>query len=297
MIPQPIRFAAALVACLFLATAAPAVAGQDSARPAVSVAVEVPPPDTVQELALRDGTTVFGRVERVGDGRFVFRTTAGAVIEADVAQVRSLRIVRGRTSGRQFYAEDPNPTRLFFGPTGRSLRAGTGYLGVYEVLLPFVQAGITDRISVGGGTPLFFGGDSEHPFWFTPKIQVLSLPMTQASVGVMHFLNVGDGNFGVAYAAVTHGSRDNAITVAAGYAYERSSGDLDGVAIWMVGGERRISRRVKLISENYIGQEGGLASGGLRFMGEHLSSDLALVLPIGAGSNLVFPMVNFVYQF
>jgi hypothetical protein len=62
------------------------------------------------------------------------------------------RIVRG-----EFRREDPNGTRLFFGPTGRPLERGQVYLGVFEFMMPFVQVGITNPISVGGGTPLIFG--------------------------------------------------------------------------------------------------------------------------------------------
>jgi hypothetical protein len=193
--------------------------------------------------------------------------------------------------------EDPNPTRLFFGPTGRSLRQGQGYVAVYEVMLPFVQVGLTDRISVGAGTPLLFGGGSEHPFWITPKVQVLSRPNTQAAVGVMHFFNVSDGNLGIAYGAITQGNTDTAITLGAGYAYTRTSGEVDGAAVGMVGGEHRVSRRVKLITENYIFTGGGMASIGVRFLGEHLAADLGLVVPIGAEEAIAFPMVNFLWQF
>ena len=164
-------------------------------------------------------------------------------------------------------------------------------------MLPFVQVGLTDRISVGAGTPILFGSGSEHPFWITPKVQVLSRPNTQAAVGVMHFFNVSDGNLGIAYGVVTHGSTDTAVTVGAGYAYTRTSGEVDGAAVGMVGGEHRVSRRVKLITENYIFNGGGIASIGVRFLGEHLAADLGLVVPLGAEEAIAFPMVNFLWQF
>lgn len=277
-----------------------AATGQTAPAPAQQAQVrglEVPPAGVTQELVLRDGTRAFGRIEQIDGGRVTFRTTAGILIEADVAQVETVRIVAGRASGGSFYAEDPNPTRLFFGPTGRSLRQGRGYVAVYEIMLPFVQVGLTDRISVGAGTPILFGGGSEHPFWITPKVQVVSRPTTQAAVGVMHFMNVGDGNLGIAYGAVTQGSTDTAVTLGAGYAYTRTSGEVEGAAVWMVGGEHRVSRRIKVITENYVFSGGGLASFGVRFLGEHLAADLGLVVPLGLGEAIAFPMVNFLWQF
>ena len=66
----------------------------------------------------------------------------------------------------------------------------------------------------------------------------------------------------------------------------------------MVGGERRVSRSMKLITENYIWKSGdGIVSGGVRFIGERLSADLALAVPVGVGDILAFPVVNFVYVF
>jgi len=68
------------------------------------------------------------------------------------ADIVSVHPVDGVVVGGEFRRADPNPTRLFFGPTARALKQGAAYVGVYEILLPFVQIGITDRISVGAGT-------------------------------------------------------------------------------------------------------------------------------------------------
>ena len=93
--------------------------------------------------------------------------------------------------------------------------------------------------------------------------------------------------------------RCSAFTVGAGYAYERSGedGDDGGSPLLMVGGERRVSRRIKLVTENYVFNDGGLVSGGVRFLGERLSVDLGLVTPIGAGEFVAVPILNFVWKF
>lgn len=190
---------------------------------------------------------------------------------------------------------DPNPTRLFFGPTARPLARGAVYLGVYEVVIPFVQVGVTDRISVGGGTPLVFGGGGQRPFWFTPKVTVVARERTQASVGVMHIANVDGDSLGIGYGVVTVGTRDSAITIGGGLAYSRY-GDTSPPIV-MVGGEHRVHRNVKLVSENYVTDGGGIASAGVRFMSGKLSADLALAAPIGVDEVVVFPMVNVVWAF
>lgn len=280
-----------LRAWLFVAIATAAQA-QTPAAPAI----EVPAAGIIQELELNDGSSIIGRVESISGGQFVFRTTSGIEMTVDVPTVRSLKPVTGRVVNGQLWREDPNPTRLFFGPTGRSLKKGETYFGVYEVLVPFVQVGITDRLSIGGGTPLVFG-DFERPFWFTPKLQVIRRPSLTASLGVMHFFNVDEASIGIAYGAVTSGSTDRAVTVGLGYSYARTDEHDAGSAVLMLGGEHRVSKRIKLLTENYVFKGAGIASGGVRFFGEKLSADFGLVLPLSTEDFVLLPMVNIVRKF
>jgi len=170
------------------------VAATDGLSQDAAPQVVITPAGVTDELVLRDGTRAYGRVESVDGGLVTFMTTAGAAIQVQAAEIVSVHPVNGQVVAGESRRADPNPTRLFFGPTARSLKQGTDYVGVYEILLPFVQVGLTDRISFGAGTPLFFGAGSAQPFWITPKVQVYASESVQASAGVMHFLNVGDGS-------------------------------------------------------------------------------------------------------
>jgi hypothetical protein len=264
-------------------------------------AAQVPPdramqPVTLSELVLKDGSRLYGAVEKDDGTEIVFRTQAGASVTVRRADVASLKSVSGTLEGGEFLPPDPNATRLFFTPTGRSLRRGQVYLGVYEFVMPFVQVGVTDRFSIGGGTPLIFGIEEwDRPFWITPKLQILDHAGTQVAVGVLHaFDSDGDGG-GIAYGVITRGSDVKSFTAGAGVAYANDGGR---AGVLMLGGEARISRSVKAITENYIWKGGhGVASGGVRFFGERVSADLALAFPIGADGLYAFPVINFVYVF
>src|SRR5688572_33200507 len=164
---------ACLVILLVACSPNAAVATEEPSQSSVP-GIAVTPAGLTDELALRDGTRAYGRVERVEGSLVTFMTTAGATIEVQIAEIVSVRPVTGRIVGGEFWRADPNPTRLFFGPTGRSLKQGSGYVGVYEVLLPFVQVGLTDRISIGAGTPLVCCNGGDQPFWVTPKVQFLA---------------------------------------------------------------------------------------------------------------------------
>ena len=250
---------------------------------------------TLMEFVLRDGTRLQGTVEEESADEVVFRTPAGATVRVRRADIVRSRPVAGRIHQGEFWRDDPHERRLFFAPTARSLPRGKTSVGLYG-LMPFVQVGVTDRFSVGGGTPLFFGFDeSNRPFWVTPKLQLLNRGDTQVATGLFHMLN-GDGDaLGIAYSVLTRGGADKSGTFGLGYAYDNDGG---GGAVVMVGGEQRARSNLKWISENYIWKGGrGLLSGGVRFIGDRFATDVVLVAPLGFDWIGVFPAVSVVYVF
>lgn len=105
----------------------------------------------------------------------------------------------------------------------------------------------------------------------------------------------GDGDqTGIAYTVGTVGHADKSVTAGLGYAY---TDDDSGGPVGMIGGERRLRHNLKLISENYLWRSGGILSGGVRFIGDRFSTDVALVAPVGSDILVVFPVANLVYVF
>ena len=276
------------VLALALLAAAPAARAQDRPQSAELV-----------ELVLRDGSRVYGTIERQTDYEVVLKTASGAVVTAGTAQIVTLKRVNGRLVRGEFQRSDPTATRLFFAPTGRQLKRGEAYFAVHQVLMPTLQVGVTDRFSLGGGTPLVFfgGGDDgwERPFWITPKLQLLDTGRVQVAAGAFQGLSVDGQSGGIAYGVTTMGSESASWTGGAGLAYSSDGGRS---AVVMLGGDRQIARSVKVITENYFWKGGdGIVSVGFRFFGEQLSADVGLTVPIGAENLIMFPIVNFVYSF
>lgn len=263
---------------------------------AFAAPAEKPSPyvQTVYELVLTDGSRVYGQIEGESDTEVVFRTTSGAAVTTPRTRIASLRPVVGRMIRGEFRREDPNSTRLAFGPTGRAMPRGQVYLGVYEGLAPFVQVGVTERFSFGAGTPLVFSGDDwDRPYWVTPKLQVYAGNGNYASVGVLHAF-AGDDNVGIGYGVFTKEVSGGAFTLGAGAAY--SSNGVQS-AVVMIGGEAPAGRNIKWITENYAWDGTVVSSGGFRFFGERLAADLVLAIAFTDSSTFAFPVVNFVYRF
>jgi hypothetical protein len=287
-----------LLAMLALATESiRPLAAQDI--PAVPVAVS----DTTVEVRLADGSVLIGRVVAVDAERITLETTAAGRIDVQRARIRSVRAARGTLGpAGEYWPADPNATRLFFGPTARTLGQGQGSFGVFELFFPFASYGVTDRLSISGGTPIIPEAIGEVGY-IAPKLQVVRSPRTMVSVGALAAFGTDDfATAGLVYGVGTFGGDDRSVTVAAAVPFitEGDEGDIGEDPLIMLGGEMRTSRRIKLLTENYFlaGEDGAVLSGGFRIIGDRLTADFGIGGAIGGdGGGCCLPLVNFVYTF
>jgi len=249
----------------------------------------------VQELVLNDGSVLYGRVVEKGDP-FRFVLVSGTEMMVRVADVRSLRLAGGSVQDGEFWPQDPNRTRLFFGPTARTLSKGDGYLAVYEFLFPFLAYGISDSVILAGGFPLVFGeGQDVFPFYVAPKVRLFQNGSAEGAIGVLAF-SAGDENAGILYGVLTNGTTKASVTLGAGWGF--ADGELADTPAIMLGGEARAGPGWSFVTENYLFPGGtGLISAGPRFFGRRLSADLGLAVPVGGEDWFVFPLINFVWNF
>lgn len=295
----PERLLTVLVLLIVIAGAASPAAAQVPATIAVS--------DTVWQIRLADGSSLIGQVAAVSSARLTIRTAAGATAEVDRASVVAMSVARGTIRDGRAWPEDPNLTRLFFGPTGRMLGGGEGYAGVFELFLPFLSYGITDYITIAGGTPII--PDVIGRIWYVaPKVGGEVSPNLWVSGGILAFTDLTAdstdvSSVGIAYLSGTAGSDDRAVTAGVGFGFAGT--EVESRPMFMLGGESRVSPRIKLITENYwisFDNDGSDAlivlTGGVRVIGDRLSADAGIGW--GADSNSSFccvPLVNFVYNF
>jgi len=264
----------------------------------------IAPSDTLLEVRLADGSTLYGRVVDVTGERVVVVTEVGARVELARSQIASVRTFRGTLREGEVWPEDDNVSRLFFAPTGRSLPRGRGTFGVFELFLPFLSYGVTDRVTVSGGTPIAPGIIGEVVY-LASKVSIVTGGSANLALGVLAFFGTEepDESVGIVYGAGTFGGPDRSLTVGAGWPFITGDGD-DEIAdrpLLMAGGDVRLSRHVKLMSENHFffgeDESGAILSSGVRFFGERLSADFGLGLAIGEDSACCLPIVNFVYSF
>ncbi len=249
----------------------------------------------VLAITTNDGSTFVGRVVAVHAESIELQTVAGKVT-IPFATMKPLVSLGG--AGREGWFENPNKTRLFFAPTGQMLKKGEGYFSDYEVLFPGVAYGVTDNISIGGGVSLIPSSIDNQLFYITPKVGFSMSPRLHVAVGAIAATVPGNDPFGAVYGVGTAGDGNQSVT--GGIAYGFAGADFSSQFALLLGGEKRVSKSIALVTENYfvpskVGHP--LVSGGVRFMGEKLTVDLALFNLVGDAVFPGLPFVSFVYKF
>ncbi len=253
------------------------------------------PSDTFYEIRFVDGSLIFARIAELDRERVVLTTLGGGRLEIDRRQIREVRPSRGRVVNGEFWSEDPGATRLLFTATGRSLSRGESYIGTYLIAFPFGAVGLTDRVTIGAGAPFVLG--EFEPFYVAPKVQVVRLPKVQAALGTLALV-FDDDLVGIAYGVGTFGDVDNALSAGFGVFY--SGDDLVNEPAFMVGGEIRVSRRLKLVTENYVlpDEVGVVFSGGIRLIGDRFSAEVGVAAAHdGEAGECCLPLLNLSYAF
>ena len=98
-------------------------------------------------------------------------------------------------------------------------------------------------------------------------------------------------SLGILYGVSTFGSLDKSVTVGVGLGYVED--ELADEPMIVLGGEIRTSKRISLVTENWVVPEKDtpVLSLGFRFFGEKLSSDFALIFPLEDEVS-VFPYID-----
>jgi hypothetical protein len=281
----------AVMVTLWGSAATPAAARQGGADP-VRVLQDT---TVVQEIELRDGTKLVGRIVEIDGQRVSFRTLGGLEVELQRQDVSNVRQVRGQHYQGEFWPEDPSDSRLFIGPTARVAGHGRGYVGVYELVVPSFGVGIGRVGMISGGFSALPGIDLEDQvFYIAPKLQVFNAKYVQGAVGLFWAKpGTSEESVGLVYGGVTAGDVRAAFSGGISLPFGSESGFEDDHPLVMLGAELRMTQSLKFITENWIlpGDETSIASFGFRIIRNRLTVEVAAAVATSGGGYL--PVVNF----
>jgi hypothetical protein len=272
---------------------------QAQVSPSIKGDLGIPDAQHVQILRTVDGSVFIGRIVEIMEDEVQFESEIGrlTIKIAQIAEIKEVPVASIKKG--TYWFPNPNDTRLLFAPTGRCMKGGTGYFADYYLFLTMLAYGITDNITVAGGMSLIPGlGIDNQLFLFTPKVG-FDMKNSSLAAGILMAGLPGEElpTVGIMYGVGTLGNADNNITAGLGFGFV--DWEFADKPFVMLGGQYRMSRRLSLVSENWIfpGLDEPFLSGGLRFFGETLSVDLALILPVGTDLAFPIPYIDFVVTF
>lgn len=225
----------------------------------------------VYRITLRSGTVLAGTLRAIRPLELEFTTSKPETIIIARSQIATMQLVSSaeaagalRHPNREYVG---NGTHVFFSPTARNLRAGEGYVQTIDVFLLGANVGITDNLSFGVLASALPGVGLGNQFVaITPKVSFPVSKSVGVGAGVLYArvpnFESGESGYGagVAYGLATFGSADSNLTLGLGYGFT-GQGSRNGFPteqgfgkspVAVLSGATRVSRRLSLMSENYL---------------------------------------------
>ncbi len=249
--------------------------------------------DQPVKIRLVDNTELLGRITACTEDTIRFKTLSDIHIALPDDKIAALKWPRGKLVKGEFRRYDPSHNRLFFGPTGRTLSDGEGNFTDFYVFFPTLAVRVADYFMLGGGVSLIPGAESQL-FYISPKVRVLHSNKFDLAAGFL-FMGIPDEeNAASVYSALSMGDPAGGVTLGVALPFVFEDNEFD-IPAFLFGAETQVSNNVKLITENWLltGDDDSLLllSGGIRFFGERLAADIALVTSPEAVGDEGFPFL------
>jgi hypothetical protein len=282
-------------------TSSAVAAAQPGGQPLPAPAA--PAGDQLVTITLRDGQLVRGRILAETESYLILRLVSGgemAIAQGNIRAIKRNDQTVFVSDDNEIYKHDPNRTRYLYGPSAFMLRQGEGYFSQTELFMSTLGYGVTDHltVTVGSFVPLLFVEDGQNVL-LGAKVGTSLSENLHVAAG-FHSLVIPDGGVvGIASGQFTLGTPRAHLTLSAGKPFIMEGDESEfGDVMTSVSGNVRISQHAALVSENWIFTDGEdthvIASGAVRFMGEHSAVDVGFVgIP---DSPVPFPWLDFTWN-
>jgi hypothetical protein len=261
--------------------------------------------DSIRKITMIDGTVFIGVLVSETSQTISLETRYLGIIDLSRNDIQQIEVLDSDSmEGGESWFENPNSTRYLFGPSAIPLKKGEGYYQNVYVILQSFNYGLTKNISIGAGFDVITPFVREVPpfFFITPKASFRLGEKVHLGGGLLYANTAAFeiSGFGIGYGIFTYGTAENNITAGLGWGF--IEGDFTEGPIVTLSGMARVSRRLGLVSENWIVPVDGyygVLSYGLRFMSEKITVDLAFINNPDIFSEIFIgiPYVDFVIKF
>jgi hypothetical protein len=267
------------------------------------------------QVTHNEGSVVSGKLISDTDNEIVLQSGTMGNITILKANIKSMTAVsQADMKSGSIWFTNPNPTKYLLGSSAIPLKKNTGY---YQNTWIFVNSGayaFTNNFSVSGGfeiISIMAQGEGPFAFYINPKASFKVADNFYAGANVLYantLRTIDDfGGLATVNGFMTYGNTNNNLTAAIGWGW--AEGEFSSKPLFTISGMTRVSRRIALVSENWIapvsaGEEDGtdlygVYSYGVRFLGEKTSIDLAFINNKDIAKSIVIgiPWLDFTINF
>lgn len=203
------------------------------------------------KIELLNSNEYFGSITKIEGGIIYLKTELLGMVQIISTNIARIVSNKDYISGKRKWFANPNATRYFFAPSAVPLKKKEGYFQNAYLLANSVSYGLTNNITIGGGVviPLLF--------YVTPKISYKVGKNLYAGGGILFtqsFISSMGLSAGIGYGLVTYGNLEHNITIGAGYGmatFDKKYRNTP-MPIITVNGMSRVSKKISLISENWL---------------------------------------------
>ena len=167
----------------------------------------------------RDGTVIIGTFVKDEGGNIYINDLQGEEVYLPKVMVaQTHEVTDDNLRGGEYWFPNLHDSRYFFSPSGFGLKEGEGYINnIYWLVWQF-QYGVTDDLSLGGGTSIFGLPTTLNAKYSFNLRENLNMATGYFWVGSL-FWDIDDDRTAISmpFAVITRGSKENNITFGLGY--------------------------------------------------------------------------------
>jgi len=264
------------------------------------------------QITLKDGSVISGILLSVTDKEVIIHSGTMGEVRLQKENIKTMVPVSSINEKKsEIWFSNPNPTRYLLGNSAIPLEKNTGYYQNTWIFVNSFSYAFTNNFSISGGfeiISLMAKGDAPYAYYLNPKVSFKLADNFYAGGSFLYantLRHISDfGGLGTLNAFGTYGNKNNNITGALGWGW--ANGNFSSKPVITISGMTRLSKRVALVSENWIvpavGSNDnyyGIFSYGIRFLGEKTSIDLAFLNnhDIAKSMSIGIPWLDFVINF
>jgi len=263
--------------------------------------VDTPPAaEGPDEILLKDGNVLRGKVIEEQDAVIIFETESLGRLEIPRANIERLALHTEKTG----VITDPDENTIMFCPTPATMPKGAGYFRNFELFILNFGMSVTDNFDLSIGT--FFPVSTEVVMVSGGgKLRLVDREKSPIGLALTgSFTMLEETQFGAIGGVIGIGDRQKSLNLAVNYTVDEDGGK---DTIFILGGDVQTGRRTKLFAEycsaaSQFNDESddlnGFVNLGIRIFGQRHSFSFSAFRPLleDTGSFVAFPMLMYSYH-